>query len=271
MTTLFSKVLSPIRRVAKKSIIGLVLFSVVLSGFPVHVQSVLAQPATSPAENTTGFTTANEIERGITETGRSASGFVANQINEVTAAVGRFIANILLLFSRLLLHLASFCIDFIMVVAGYNGYLESTAVNIGWTVVRDITNMLFIVILLVIAFATILGLEGYEWKQLLPKLVTAAILVNFSRTICGVLIDASQVFMITFLNAVSATIGGNIINAFKLPSFEAFSPQLQSQQLTSPGIISAAALALGFSALVAGVLGAYVFILLGRLIRLWVP
>ncbi len=270
MTTLFSKGLSRIRRVAKKTIVGLVLLSVVLSASPAHVGSVLAQPATSPAVNTTGFTTADEIERGITETGREATGIFANQINGVAAAVGSFVANILLLFSRLLLHLASFCIDFIMVVAGYNGYLESTAVNIGWTVVRDITNMLFIVILLVIAFATILGLEGYAWKQLLPKLVSAAILVNFSRTICGVLIDASQVFMMTFLNAVSATIGGNIINAFKLPSFESFHPQIQSQQLTSPGIISAAALALAFSALVAGVLGAYVFILLGRLIRLWV-
>lgn len=225
---------------------------------------------TTPYVGPTGYDSANAIEKGLTATGNKASGVLADSVNATAEAIGRFIANILLLFARLFLHLASFFIDFIMVLAGYNGYLDSTAVNVGWTVVRDITNMLFIIILLVIAFATILGLEGYEWKQLLPKLVTAAILVNFSRTICGLLIDASQVVMITFLNAVSATIGGNIINAFRLPSFEAFHPAVQGQQLTSPGIISAAALAFAFSAVVMAVIGAYVFILLGRLIRLWV-
>lgn len=253
----------------KKIIIGIILFSFVVGNAPFHAQPAHAQ-ASASYSGPTGYDTANAIEKGANATLDKGTGVVSDTVNAVLEKVGRFLANIFLLFARLLLRMATFFIDFIMVIAGYNGYLDSTAVNVGWTVVRDITNMLFIIILLVIAFATILGLEGYEWKQLLPKLLTAAILVNFSRTICGLLIDASQVVMITFLNAVSATIGGNIINAFRLPTFEAFHPNVQTQQLTSSGILSAAALALFFSGLVTAVLGAYVFILLGRLIRLWV-
>lgn len=270
MDTLFSKTVAHFRRVVKQSkkiILGIILLSFVAGSAPLQVQFAHAQAA---GEKPVGYDTANAIDKGIDSTIDKYKGTFADTVNGVLESVGRFLANILLLMARLLLKLASFLIDFILVIAGYNAYIDSTAVNIGWTVIRDITNMFFIIILLVIAFATILGLEGYEWKQMLPKLVTAAILVNFSRTICGLLIDASQVIMITFLNAVSATIGGNIINAFRLPTFEAFHPNIRSEQLTSSGIISAAALAMAFSAVVTAVLGAYVFILLGRLIRLWV-
>jgi hypothetical protein len=271
MDTLFSNVVATIRGVinsGKKIIVASILVSLLLSNVPVMVPTAQAQA--SGYSGPTGYETANDIEKGVVGTSAAYEGKFKDTVNGVFEAVGRFLANIFLLFARLLLRIASFMIDFIMVIAGYNAYIDSTAVNVGWTVVRDITNMLFIVILLVISFATILGLEGYEWKQLLPKLVSAAILVNFSRTICGLLIDASQVIMMTFLNAVSATIGGNIINAFRLPTFEAFHANVQSQQLTSSGILSAAALALFFSGLVTATLGAYVFILLGRLIRLWV-
>jgi hypothetical protein len=49
----------------------------------------------------------------------------------------------------------------------------------GWVITRDIANMFFIVILLVIAFATILQIEQYNYKKWLPKLILMAILINF--------------------------------------------------------------------------------------------
>jgi len=74
--------------------------------------------------------------------------------------------------------------------------------------------MSFILILLIIAFATILRQESYS-KKLLPKLLIMAVLINFSRTIFGLLIDFSQVIMLTFVNAFSAG-GGYFIKALEL-------------------------------------------------------
>lgn len=184
--------------------------------------------------------------------------------------VFRTVAQGFLAVARFCLKLTQFAVSFLMVIGGYNGYLNSTAVNVGWVMVRDITNMGFVVILLIIAFATILGVEQYEWKKLLPKFFFAAILVNFSRTICGVLIDLSQVIMITFLNGISATIGGNIIDAFNLSKIESFHEGVTPQELQPVGILIASMAALFFSILVLCVMGLYVLILLGRMLRLWI-
>lgn len=70
----------------------------------------------------------------------------------------------------------------------------------GWGITRDVLNMFFVISLLVIAFATILRIEAYQYKALLPKLIYAAVLVNFSKTIASVFIDFSNVLMKTFLN-----------------------------------------------------------------------
>ncbi|MDP1709797.1 MAG: hypothetical protein Q8L21_02835, partial [Candidatus Komeilibacteria bacterium] len=120
--------------------------------------------------------------------------------SEVTGGITGFVSGILMGIATFFMRLAIFFMKFLLEVAGYNNYLDSTAVNIGWVMVRDISNMFFVVILLLIAFGTILGIEQYEWKKLLIKFVFAAILVNFSRVIAALIIDAAQVVMITFLN-----------------------------------------------------------------------
>jgi hypothetical protein len=288
MRTLLSTLVSPLRFLiaTAQRRVGFVLFLVIVfAGLLSFAPSTVRAQATAiTGSDTSGLTSraGTAISNGAAAVGATGDATAAKGANAAADALAkaasdsfvgpltRFLASTALLGSRLILRLASFCVDFILVIAGYNGYLGSAAVNAGWTIVRDITNMLFIVFLLAIAFATILGLEGYEWKQLLPKLVIAAVLVNFSRTICGVIIDAAQVVMLSFLNAISGTIGGNLINALRLPSFEAFNSAVKPDQVTSPGILMAALVALFFSLIVLLTLFAYVWILLARIIRLWV-
>ncbi|PIR69582.1 MAG: hypothetical protein COU47_02395 [Candidatus Niyogibacteria bacterium CG10_big_fil_rev_8_21_14_0_10_46_36] len=62
-------------------------------------------------------------------------------------------------------------------------YKNIDVVKRGWTMVRDVTNIFFIFILLVIAIATILRRESYGAKQLLPRLILVALFINFSFTI----------------------------------------------------------------------------------------
>src|SRR5688572_16403838 len=71
-------------------------------------------------------------------------------------------------------------------VAQYNGFVTSAPVANGWGIVRDVTNMFFILVLLVIAFGTILGVDAYSYRnKMLSRLLIMAVVVNFSRTICG--------------------------------------------------------------------------------------
>jgi len=99
----------------------------------------------------------------------------------------------------------------LVLVAQYSNFIASPAVSNGWKMVRDICNMFFVLVLLIIAFATILKIENYSYKKWLPKLILMAILINFSKTICGLLIDFAQVVMLTFVNAFKDIAAGNLI------------------------------------------------------------
>ncbi|MBX4211584.1 MAG: hypothetical protein KW806_02215, partial [Candidatus Yanofskybacteria bacterium] len=81
----------------------------------------------------------------------------------------------------------------------------------GWTLIRNFTNMFFIVIMIIIAFATIfdafdldiLGVRGGDMRGILVKLVMTAVLINFSLVIGGLVIDATQTINGVFLNAIN--------------------------------------------------------------------
>lgn len=180
------------------------------------------------------------------------------------------VARGLLYVAQLGIKITLFLFTFVIQISAYNGYLDATAVNVGWVMVRDMTNMLFVIVLLLIAFGTILGLEQYEWKKMLVKFVMAAVLVNFSRLICGILIDISQLVMTTFINGIVATAGGNLINAFGLQKIINLNSAAKPGELTSPGIFSAAVMAVVFSLMTVYTIGIFVFILAKRLITLWI-
>jgi hypothetical protein len=69
----------------------------------------------------------------------------------------------------------------------------------GWAAARDIANLFFIVILIYIAFAIILRLQKMDAKKLLFKVITIAIIINFSLMIGGMIIDFSQVLFRFFV------------------------------------------------------------------------
>lgn len=127
----------------------------------------------------------------------------ATDVKKTSSGPQNFILNVLA--QALYYTLFSFA-GFLAALAG--GLLDIVAriqsfdvqvVQVGWKVVRDICNMGFILILLVIAFGTIFRVQAYSAKQLLPKLIIGALLINFSKTICFVIINLSQVVMNAFI------------------------------------------------------------------------
>jgi len=159
-------------------------------------------------------------------------------------------------------------LELFMQVAEYNNFTQENTVQLGWTMVRDVANMFFIVALLVIAFANILGVENYEMKTTLPRLFLMAILVNFSKLICGIIIDAAHVFTITFLNAVSASAGGNLVGAFGLGELWNTSAS-EFENLRTKSFLSGVYAVL-ITLLTAFTIGAYFVMILGRMVVLWI-
>ena len=125
-----------------------------------------------------------------------------------------------LLIGKLLLMMVAVLID----IAQYNSFATSVVVLNGWSIVRDVANMFFILILLLIAFSTMLGIEKYDYKKHLSKLLIAAVVINFSATICGLLIDLSQVVMLTFVNGFKEAAGGNFVEALQITKFMEVNP-----------------------------------------------
>lgn len=160
-------------------------------------------------------------------------------------------------------------IDILIQIASYNDFINAAAVDKGWVIMRDVGNMFFIVILMAIAFGTILKIEAYHYKKLLPKLLIMAILINFSKMLCGLMIDFGQVAMMTFVNAFKDAAAGNLIGAFGLREMMVLR-SATSVTISEAEVAGALILALVMLSIAVAVVCVMLFVLLGRIIALWI-
>lgn len=165
--------------------------------------------------------------------------------------------------------------DVLIQVAQFNHFVDSQPVQAGWPLIRDVTNMFFIVILLVTAFSTIVRWEKFNYKKILPKLLLMTILVNFSLTLIGILIDFSQVIMLTFVNGFKAAAAGNIVSLFHLDKIMKIesttaSEITEQQEPQLVHLVAAEMLALFFLGLAFTMLVIMLIYLLVRIVGLWI-
>ncbi len=109
-------------------------------------------------------------------------------------------------------------VGLLVLVGQYNDFINAPAVAKGWVLARDVMNMFFVIVLLVIAIATILQKKELAYQAMLPRLIITALVINFSKTICGLLIDASQIFMLTFFGAIANASGANFAVLAGIPT-----------------------------------------------------
>ena len=109
--------------------------------------------------------------------------------------------------------LVSALITVMLRVMSYPISIHMEAVTQGWQAVRDLCNNFFIVILIAIAIGTIIKVPQWQIGQMLPKLLIMAILINFSKMFCGLMIDVSQILMLSFAAPLTGIKGNNIILA----------------------------------------------------------
>ncbi len=196
----------------------------------------------------------------------------------ISLLVAQFLVNIAQIIGQIIITLIGIVVVPIM---QYNEFATSTVVGTGWALVRDTMNIGFVIILLLIAFGTIIfGTEGmggrFNWRKNLPTLLIFAILINFSRTICGIMIDFGQVIMLTFVNAIKDIAGGNFIQLFGLQDIMAFDKSvIQNKIDTGVGIdtytmLAGALTAVVMMSIVLLTIITLIVLLAFRIVMLWV-
>jgi hypothetical protein len=103
-------------------------------------------------------------------------------------------------------------------VLGIVSFTKAGIVTTGWEITRGLCNMFFALVLLFMAFATVLQIETYGLKKTLPRLVIAALLINFSLVFAGIIIDFAQVITNFFVSAAKGSIGitNNLMNGLQI-------------------------------------------------------
>ena len=145
--------------------------------------------------------------------------FVGVHATVFEASFLSLIGNIIIFFAGLLGKILTLIIGVFIALVQYNNFIKEPIVTTGFYIVRQLCTMLFVVILLVIAIATVLHIESYHWRRTLPKMMIMVVLVYFSLSITGFMIDIAQAVMLTFANTIRDAGAGDFANNLGLQNF----------------------------------------------------
>lgn len=165
-----------------------------------------------------------------------------------------------------------------------SGFIAHPFVRAAWPFVLGMANLGFVLALLFIALTTTLRISGFDWRRMLVRLLIAALLINFSLIIAGVIVDASRLAMavmyqgmtaggrdISFLGAQLLQGSDIVKQAFYFAKDPAQPDQLITEQALSAktnsiiellwATIFIVALTIAFGILLVGLLGRYLMLI----------
>ncbi len=130
--------------------------------------------------------------------------------------------------TSLIARLAAEILDFFVYYSTNSTSYNNTFISKGWGAVRDVANILFIIILLYIAIETVLGLNAAHNKRLIAMVIVVALVINFSLFATQLVIDSTNILAKVFYN------GMNSVNA----EGGSLATGVEGQKKISEGIIS---------------------------------
>ncbi len=92
--------------------------------------------------------------------------------------------------------------------------LSNSATEEAWKVFRDIANIMFVILFLVVIISQLtgVGIDNYGIKKILPKMIVAAVLINLSYVICQLAVDISNIAG-AGINGLLTDQAGNIVTS----------------------------------------------------------
>jgi hypothetical protein len=162
------------------------------------------------------------------QTGRTPSGLLAGAGQFISGAVGGLLEMTAGAFLYIINALLYGILYFLTIIMGYITHVMTASITFtdvvnngfvtaGWSAVVQYANLFFIVFLLVIAFATILDIGEYSYESLLWRLLLAAVMINFSKVICGFFIDMSNIITLDRIRSIGGkNVGEQLMETFRM-------------------------------------------------------
>ena len=158
----------------------------------------LSNPGIAAAQHATKAT-ANLVNSGTDEYGCGV-----NPRTWFTGCISLFLYTVIFTPLAFITRLAAQILDFFIYYSISSEAYRAGFVEKSWGVVRDISNMFFLLILLYIAIKTILNLNVSNNKRLIAKVLLIALLINFSLFTAKVIIDSSNILARVFYSNITA-------------------------------------------------------------------
>ncbi|MBB1555876.1 hypothetical protein HG445_002705 [Candidatus Saccharibacteria bacterium] len=192
----------------------------------------------TPPKNFTNPSAPVDIE--ITEGAATTDGPTSNCADSVTAGIGWIVCPVTTFLAKGMDMLYNIISGFMAVTTVTND--TSSSLYKLWSIVRDIANICFVIAFLVIVYSQItsVGISNYGIKNMLPRLIIAAILVNVSYWICALAVDASNILGSSIHNLFTAIMDkintGSQYNNVTVPSWEIITAAVLSGGALTAGI-----------------------------------
>ncbi len=155
----------------------------------------------TPIIDTNGQAGNGIIPNSSLENTNTGSFFNCNIVNPVQCVVAVLYGVIWVPISWIT-QLSAQVLDFFIFYSLQGSSYETKFVESGWAIIRDISNLFFIVALLYVAGKTVLGLNASNNKKVITMVIMMALLINFSLFISKVVIDASNILARVFYNSI---------------------------------------------------------------------
>ncbi|MDP3964625.1 MAG: hypothetical protein Q8Q20_03145, partial [bacterium] len=133
-----------------------------------------------------------------------------------------------------------------------------------------LANVLLIIVLLFIAWGTVMRLESYHYKRTIPKFVLMAFLINFSKSISGFFIDIAQVIMNTFTRSFAESAYGALTSGTGITDILSFSEDAFGTQVQTFDVAVALIFGVFLLTILIGAVIGITIIFLGRILMLWI-
>lgn len=176
---------------------------------------------TTPPDTYTSPTTPQTVAIGQASGSYNAT---SNCDSATTGAVGWIICPLTTFFAKGMDEIYKIISDF-LVVSSVTGDTNSSIYRL-WSIVRDITNVCFIIALLVMVYSylTSIGVSNYEIKKMIPRLIIAAILVNISYIVSAAAVDLSNALGVAvhnLFNSVTDSVNqGAMYDNINIPTWQ---------------------------------------------------
>lgn len=199
--------------------------------------------------------------------------------NNIVNFIAKVIGTILWFIQVLIFTLfAEVILPLLVALLSIRTYTDAFALVIlpGWELLRNLANVFFIVVLLVIGLATLFRVQKYQYRSLLVNLILAALLVNFSLIITQSVVAVAETVQHQFLPEEDKGIAIRVIaNKLMIPPLE--QGKITPAEFTAQGRLSDSLsklifpffyLSLAIMAFI--VMASLVFFVLVRMLVIWV-